>query len=181
MKNPLTRSRLGEDNWLEPIIFVIYRLKWEKLNDLVNLFKYFKPEQGYGQQCSVSCYLKSCGLALFDVDSSVSRFKWVASRPGQRSFYTQGYDSGYVWNAGCRKYLSGSLRDCPKIWVGMRDWRTLLGSRKTSTNLLINFVNKTDDRPKLKRGLLVKEINGTIWKNRPERRFYLLYLFERCE
>ena len=49
MKNPLTRSRLGEDNWLEPIIFVIYRLKWEKLNDLVNL--YFQPEQGYGQQC----------------------------------------------------------------------------------------------------------------------------------
>ena len=48
-KNPLTRSRLDEDNWLEPIIFVIYRLSWEKLNDLVNL--YFQPEQGYGQQC----------------------------------------------------------------------------------------------------------------------------------
>ena len=34
---------------LEPIIFVIYRLSWEKLNDLVHL--YFQPEQGYGQQC----------------------------------------------------------------------------------------------------------------------------------
>ena len=116
MKNPLTRSRLGEDNWLEPIIFVIYRLKWEKLNDLVNL--YLQPEQGYGQQCSVSCYLKSCGLALFDVDSSVSRFKWVASRPGQRSFYTQGYDSGYVWNAGCRKYLSDQYGTARKFGSG---------------------------------------------------------------
>ena len=100
---------------------------------------------------------------------------------GKGPFIRRGRDSGYVWNAGCRKYLSESVRDCPKIWVWMRDWRTLLGIRETSTNLLINFLNKTDDRPKFKKGLLVKEINDTIWKYRPERRFYLLYLFERCE
>ena len=100
---------------------------------------------------------------------------------GKGPFIRRGRDSGYVWNAGCRKYLSGSVRDCPKIWVGMRDWRTLLGIRETSTNLVINFLNKTDDRPKFKKGLLVKEINGTIWTYRPEGRFHLLYLFERCE
>ena len=94
-------------------------------------------------------------LAVRCLDSN----EWRLAQ-GKGPFIRRGRDSGYVWNAGCRKYLSGSVRDCPKIWVGMRDWRTLLGSRKTSTNLLINFLNKTDDRPKFKKGLLVKEINA---------------------
>ena len=61
---------------------------------------------------SVSCYLKSCDLILFDVDSSVSWFSWVVARPEKRSFYWQGpclsgigmkqsIHHSLIWNLAC--------------------------------------------------------------------------------